>query len=101
MPPLFNTTLPQLNLLKMPVNAPHIDAYQTMQDILNQMDNIRTEIQTKLNDLETVLEENKKTERKAVEFKFTATEEYNNAARSVEDIEIVNIKEEIKQEKQR
>jgi hypothetical protein len=85
----------------MPVNTPHIDAYQTMQDILNQMDNIRTELQTKLNDLETVLEENKKTERKAVGFKFTATEEYNNAARRVEDIKIANIKEEIKQEKQR
>jgi hypothetical protein len=84
----------------MPVNTPHIDAYQTMQDILNQMD-IRTELQTKLNYLEIVLAENKKTERKAVGFKFTATEEYNNAARRVEDIEIANKKEEIKQEKQR
>lgn len=33
--------------------------------------------------------------------KFTATEEYNNAARRVEDTEITNIKEEIKHEKQR
>jgi len=45
---------------------------------------IRTELKTKLNEL-----------------KFTATEEYNNAARRVEDIEIANIKEEIKQKKQR
>jgi hypothetical protein len=32
--------------------------------------------------------------------KFTTTEEYNNAARRVKDIETANIKEEIKQEKQ-
>jgi len=51
-PSLLNTMLPQLNLLKMPVNVLHIDAYRTMQDILNQMDNIRTELQTKLNDFE-------------------------------------------------
>lgn len=67
----------------MQVNAMHTDAYWTLQDILNQMD-IRTELKTKLNEL-----------------KFTATEEYNNAARRVEDIEIANIKEEIKQKKQR
>jgi uncharacterized protein (DUF3084 family) len=66
----------------------HRDAYGTMQDILNRMDNIRAELKTKLNDLETVLEENEKIETKAVELKFTATEEYNNAARRVEDIEM-------------
>jgi hypothetical protein len=55
----------------------------------------------KLSELETVLEENEKIERKAVELKFTATEEYNIAARRVEDTEIATIKEEIKQEKQR
>jgi hypothetical protein len=48
----------------MPVNAPHRDAYRTMQDVLNQTDNIRTESQTKLNDLGTVLEENKKNKKK-------------------------------------
>jgi hypothetical protein len=62
------------------------------------MDNIRTELKTKLNDLETVLEENEKIERKAVELKFIATDECNNTARRVQDIEIANIKEEIKQE---
>jgi hypothetical protein len=92
--------LPQLNLLNMSVNALHRNVYQTMQDILNQRD-IRTELKMKLNELETVLEENEKIERKAVELKFTATEECNNAARRVQDIEIANIKEEIKQEKQR
>ena len=55
----------------------------------------------KLSELETVLEENEKIERKAVELKFTATEEYNIAARRVEDTEIATIKEEIKQEKLR
>jgi predicted nuclease with TOPRIM domain len=84
----------------MPVNALHRDAYRTMQDILKQMD-IRTELKMKLNELETVLEENEKIERKADELKFTATEEYNTAARRVEDIEIATIKEEIKQKKQR
>jgi Fe2+ transport system protein B len=71
------------------------------QDILNQMDNITTELKTKLNELETDLEENEKIGRQTLELKFTATEEYDNAARRVEDIDIAKLKEEIKQEKQR
>lgn len=46
----------------MPVNTLHRESYWTMQDILNQMD-IRTELKTKLNELENVLE-NKKNRKK-------------------------------------
>lgn len=77
----------------MSMNAVHRDTYQTMQDILTQTDNIRTELNTKLNELETMFEENKKIERKALQVKFTATDKYNSAARRVEDTEIANIKE--------
>jgi predicted nucleic acid-binding Zn-ribbon protein len=67
------------------------------------MDSIRAELKTKLNELDTLLEEDEKVKRKEVELKFTATEEYNNTARRVEDLEteFANMKEEIKQEKQR
>ena len=89
----YSNLLPQLNLLNMSMNAVHRDTYQTMQDILTQTDNIRTELNTKLNELETMFEENKKIERKALQVKFTATDKYNSAARRVEDTEIANIKE--------
>jgi hypothetical protein len=65
------------------------------------MDNIRTELKTKLNELETVLEENEKIERKAILLKFTANEQYNNSARRVDDIQFANTKEELRQEQHR
>jgi len=100
-PPLFNTTLPQLNLLNVPVNALHKDADQTMQDILNQLDNIRTQLKTQLNEMETVLEQTEKREKRELELKFVAIEEYNSTASRVEEIDVAKLKEEIKQEKQR
>lgn len=66
------------------------------------MDSIRTELKTKLNEMETQLEENEKLKRNADECKFVATEEYNNTARMVEDLEteIANMKEKMKHDKQ-
>jgi len=40
----YSYKVPELNLLNMSVNALHRDADQTMQDILNQLDNIRTQL---------------------------------------------------------
>jgi chromosome segregation ATPase len=66
------------------------------------MDSIRTELKTKLNEMETQLEGNEKLKRNADECKFVATEEYNNTARMVEDLEteIANMKEKMKHVKQ-
>jgi uncharacterized protein (DUF3084 family) len=69
------------------------------QDILKQLDNIRTQLKTHLHELETELEETEKIERRALELKSVAIEEYNNAARRVEEIDIAKLKEGIKQEK--
>jgi uncharacterized protein YukE len=54
-----------------------------------------------MNETETELEENEKKERRELELKFAAVEEYNSAASRVEEIDIAKLKEEIKQEKQR
>jgi len=71
------------------------------QDILNPLDNIRTKLKTQLNEIETELEETEKRERREVELKFAAVEEYNSAASRVEEIDVAKLKEELKQEKQR
>jgi uncharacterized protein YukE len=82
-----------LSLLKRPLSL--------SQDILNQLDNIRTQLKTQLNEMETALEETEKRERRELELKFAAVEEYNSTASRVEEIDIAKLKEEIKQEKQR
>jgi predicted transcriptional regulator len=93
--------VPELKLLNMPVNGLHRDVDQTMQDILKQLDNISTRLKTKLHETETELEESEKTERSALELKNAAIEEYSNAARRVEELDIAKLKEVIKQEKQK
>jgi SMC interacting uncharacterized protein involved in chromosome segregation len=97
----YSSMVPELNVLNIPVNPLHKDAYQIMQDILNPLDNIRTKLKTQLNEIETELEETEKRERREVELKFAAVEEYNSAASRVEEIDVAKLKEEIKQEKQR
>jgi chromosome segregation ATPase len=71
------------------------------QDILEQLNNIRTRLKAKFHEAETELEESEKRERSALELKSAAIEEYNNAARRVEEIDIAKLKEVIKQEKQK
>jgi len=53
----------------MSVNPLYKDADQTMQDILNQLDNIRTQFKTQMNEMENELEETDKRERRALELK--------------------------------
>lgn len=74
------------------VNPLHKDADQTMQDILNQLDNIRTQLRTQLNEMENELEETQKRERRALDLKFAAKEECNSAASRVEEIDINKLK---------
>jgi len=71
------------------------------QDILNQLDKIRTQLKTQLNEMETELEETEKRGRRELELKFTAIEEYNSTVCRVEEIDNAKLKEEIRQEKQR
>jgi chromosome segregation ATPase len=97
----YSYKVPELNLLNVSVNPLHRDADQTMQDILNQLDNIRTQLKTQLNEMENELEETEKRERRTLELKFAANEECSSAARRVEEIDIAKLKEETKQEKQR
>jgi len=87
--------------LNISVNLLHKDADQTMQNILNQLYNIRAQLKTQLHEMENELEENEKRERRALELKFAAIEECNSVARRVEEIDIGKLKEETKQEKQR
>jgi chromosome segregation ATPase len=70
------------------------------QDILNQLDNIRTQLKTQLNEMETKLEETEKRERKEQELKLAAMEDYNSTASRVEETDIAKLKEEIKQKAQ-
>jgi hypothetical protein len=51
----YSYKVTELDLLNMSVNPLHKDADQTMQDILNQLDNIRTQLKTQLNEMENEL----------------------------------------------
>jgi hypothetical protein len=42
----YSYKVPDLNLLNVSVNPLHKDSDQTLQDILNQLDNIRTQLKT-------------------------------------------------------
>jgi len=72
------------------------------QQIVDQMENFRTELKTKLDEKETQSEEQEESAAEAVERKFVAVEEYNKRMEMVEDLrtEMVNMKEKVKQEEQ-
>jgi SMC interacting uncharacterized protein involved in chromosome segregation len=97
----YSYKVPELNLSNVSGNPPHKYADQTMQDVLNQLDNIRTQLKTLSKEMENGLGETVKRERRALELKFAGNEECSSAARRVEEIDIAKLKEEIKQEKQR
>jgi len=65
------------------------------------VENIKTQLKTQLNEMETELEETEKRDRRELELRFAAVEEYNSSASRVEELDVAKLKEEIKQEKQR
>jgi DNA repair exonuclease SbcCD ATPase subunit len=66
------------------------------------MESFRTDLKTKLNEMESQLEEQEESAAEMNECKFAATEEYNSCMRMVEDLktEMVSKKEKVKQEEE-
>jgi chromosome segregation ATPase len=67
------------------------------------MESFRAELKTRLNEMETQLEEQEESGAEMNERKFAATEEYSSCMQTVEDLktELVSMKEKAKQEEQR
>jgi chromosome segregation ATPase len=68
----------------------------------DQMESFRTELKTKLSEMESRLEEQEESATEVNERMFAVTEEYNSCMRTVEDLkaEMVSIKDKVKQEEQ-
>jgi thiol-disulfide isomerase/thioredoxin len=66
------------------------------------MESFRTDLKTKLNEMESWSEEQEESATEMNERKFTATEEYSSCMRTVEDLktEMVNMKEKVRQQEQ-
>jgi hypothetical protein len=66
------------------------------------MDSFRTDLKTKLSEVETRLEEQEESAAEVKERKFADTEEYNSCMQTIEDlkVEVVGMKEKVKQEEQ-
>ncbi|XP_023725049.1 kinetochore protein NDC80 homolog isoform X3 [Cryptotermes secundus] len=98
----YSNALSGLDCFKMQMTFLHRDADLFMQKIINQMESFRTDLKTKLNEMEAQLEEQEESATEMNECKFAATEEYKNYMRIVEDLktEMINMKEKVKQEEQ-
>lgn len=94
----YRNAVPGVDLFEMQMNFLHKDA-DIMQQIIDQMESFRTKFKTKLNAVETQLEEQEESAAEMNECKFVAAEEYNSCMRTVEDLktELVSMKEKLKQ----